>query len=330
MRILNILFVSLLLMVVSCQNNETNRSRNKIEDPLEFLNAEIEQQPENYQLYAQRASLFLEQGKLDPAFRDLNRALEIEPEDAGLYVILADIYFVMGNKENSISALKKAIKLNPKSEIPFSKLSELYLLTGEYDKSIFFADRSLLVDVNNAEPYYYKGMALLETFDTANAILNLKIASNLDTSNYSANMQLGSLYYHVNDSIAEIYLKFAIRNQPGDASAHYYLGMLYQENGEFEKALDTYSQLFNNKKGSKRAYYNSGYIYLVELKQFPKAVEMFTEAVALDPAFVEAVYNLGRSYEALGDFDSARTQYQNAIEILPNYPLAVQGLNRLD
>ena len=330
MRILNILFVSLLLVVVSCQNNETNQSKEKIEDPLEFLSAEIEQQPENYQLYAQRASLFLEQGKLDPAFRDLNRALEINSEDAGLYVILADIYFVMGNKENSISALKKAIKLDPKSEIPLSKLSELYLLTGEYDKSIFFADRSLLIDVNNAEPYYYKGMSLLENYDTANAILNLKIASNLDTSNYSANMQLGSLYYNVNDSLAEFYLKAAIKNQPGDASAHYYLGMLYQENEDFEKALDVYSQLFNNKIGAKRAYYNSGYIYLVEMEQFTQAVEMFSKAVEIDPAFVEAVYNLGRSYEALGDFDSARTQYQEAIKILPNYPLAVQGLNRLD
>jgi len=330
MRTLNILVVSLLLLVISCQNTDTKQSKNIIEDPLVFLNSEIEQQPENYQLYAQRASLFLEQGKLDPAFRDLSKALEINPDDAGLYVILADIYFVMGNKDNSISALKKAIKLNPESEIPLTKLAELYLLTGEYDKSIFFADRSLIIDVNNAEPYYYKGMALLETYDTANAILNLKIASNIDTNNYSANMQLGAVYYHVNDSISEIYLKSAIKNQPDDASAHYYLGMLYQENGDFEKALETYSQLFNNKKGSKRAYYNSGYIYLVEIKQFPKAVEMFTEAVALNPAFVEAVYNLGRSYEAMGDFDSARTQYQNAIKILPNYPLAVRGLNRLD
>lgn len=313
----------------SCSDN--NKVENTaIDDPIDFLTQEIAKDADNYKLYAQRASIYLEQGKLDPAFRDLNKALEINPNDSELYVILSDIYFVMGNKENSVSSLNKAASLDPESEIPLTKLSELYLLTGEYDKVHYFADKAILKNLDKAEPYYYKGMAFLETGDTANSLLNLKIATNRDTLNFAANMQIGAIYYSDNDSLSEVYLKRAIRNQPNNSSALYYLGMLYQDNKEFEKALNTYDKLINNTNSGKRAYYNSGYIYLVELNELDQAEEMFLAAISLDPGFVEAVYNLGRTYEAKSDFVLARQQYRKAIEILPNYPLAVQGLNRLD
>ncbi len=325
--ILGSLFV--VFLFVSCSNN--NQEEQKIiDDPIEFLTAEISKQPENYQLYAKRASIYLEKGKLDPAFRDLNKALEINPDDAELYVILSDIYFVMGNKENSISSLKKAISLDSKSEDPLIKLSELYLLTGEYEKAHFFANKALSLNIDKAEPYYYKGMAFFETGDTSNSIINLKIAANIDSLNFAANMQLGAIYYYENDSLSEFYLKKAIRNQPNNSSALYYLGMLYQDNKKFDKALNIYADLINRTESKKRAYYNSGYIYLVELQEYNKAEEMFLAAISIEANFVEAVYNLGRNYEAMGNFEKARIQYQKTLEILPNYPLAVQGLNRLD
>lgn len=328
---MNYIFVVLIttLMLFSC-SNEGKNGNSEITDPVEYLTSEIKDHPEDYKLYGQRATVFLEQGKIDPAFRDVNKAIHLKPDDAGLYILLSDIYFVLGNKENSISSLKKANALEPKSELPLIKLAELFLMTRDYDKTQFFADQAIIINLNIAEPYYYKGMAYLETEDTANAIINLKIASNIDTSNFEVNMQLGAIYYDSYDSISEIYLKKALIDQPNSPSALYYLGMLYQDNKEFDRALEVYSQLFNNKKSGKRAFYNSGYIYLVELQEYDKAEEMFKKAIITDATFVEAVYNLGRTYEEKGDFEQAREYYNNAIELLPNYPLAVQGLNRLD
>lgn len=328
---MNYFFVALIasLLLISC-SNDRQRDNSNIDDPVEYLSSEIKNNPDDFKLYGQRATIFLEQGKIDPAFRDVNKAIHLKPDDAGLYILLSDIYFVLGNKENSISSLKKANSLEPKSELPLIKLSELFLMVQEYDKTHFFADQAILINLNVAEPYYYKGVAYLETEDTANAIINLKIASNIDTSNFVVNMQLGAIYYDSHDSISEIYLKKALINQPNSPSALYYLGMLYQDNREFEKALGVYSQLFNNRKSGKRAYYNSGYIYLVELQEYDRAEEMFKKAIVVDATFVEAVYNLGRTYEEKGDFEQAREYYKNAIELLPNYPLAVQGLNRLD
>lgn len=316
-------------LFISCSNNQQTKF-NENDDPIEFLTNEIKKDPENYKLYAQRSTILMEQGKIDPAFRDINKAININPKDAGLYVLLSDIYFVLGNKENSISSLKKAASLEPDNAAPFIKLSELFLLTKEYDKSHFFADKAISINLNVAEPYYYKGIAFLEETDTASALLNLRIASNIDTNNFAANMQIGVIYYESNDSISEIFLKKALKSQPENASALYYLGMLYQDNKKFDQALEVYSLLFNNEKANKRAYYNSAYIYLVELQDYQSAEEMFKYAIDADPKFVEAVYNLGRTYEEMGDLQLARKYYEEAIIILPNYPLAIQALNRID
>ncbi|NOY51407.1 MAG: tetratricopeptide repeat protein [Chlorobi bacterium] len=331
MRIIKYLFafVLLALIVVSCKNDDRAQKQDA-QYALESLNEKIAEQSNDFQLYAQRATIYLNQGKLDPAFRDINEAISLNPADASLYIILSDIYFVLGNKDNSISSLKKAASLDLKNPLPLIKLSEIYLMTKEYDRSQLYADRAISLNANTSKPYYYKGIAFLENNDTGNAIINLKIASNLDTANFAANMQLGAVYYETNDSLSEIYLKKALANDKGNASAIYYLGMLYQQRKDFELALDTYSRLFDNEKSSKRAYYNCGYIYLVELQDLKNAETMFKEAVKRDAAFVEAIYNLGRVYEAMGNNSIARQYYDSALMVLPNYPLAVQGLNRLD
>jgi superkiller protein 3 len=329
MKYFSALLISTFIFI-SCSNNNQKSTFKETDDPIEFLTQEIKKEPENFKFYGQRATVFLEQGKIDPAFRDINKAIKLNPDDAGLYIVLSDIYFVLGNKENSISSLKKANSLDPGNAIPLLKLSELFLLTKEYDKTHFFADKAIDINIDIAEPYYYKGIAFLESGDTSSALANLRIASNIDTSNFAANMQIGVIYYESNDSISEIYLKKALNNQPENASALYYLGMLYQESMKFEKALDTYAILMNNTNSNKRAYYNSAYIYLIEYQDYDRAVEMFEAAINVDPNFVEAVYNLGRTYEEKGDLVMARKYYQKAIDILPNYPLAVQALNRID
>ncbi|HDO27438.1 MAG TPA: tetratricopeptide repeat protein, partial [Bacteroidetes bacterium] len=67
-----------------------------------------------------------------------------------------------------------------------------------------------------------------------------------------------------------------------------------------------------------------------EKQEFENAIDAFQQAIAIDPSYVEAVYNLGRTYEAMGQYDKAREQYKLALKLKSNYPLAIDGMNRLD
>lgn len=299
-------------------------------DSLEILTQLISQDSSNYYYFEKRAYYYLQRGNIDPAFRDLSYALELEPGESSLYLMLSDIYFLLGKTDNSISALKKAYELNPESEVAFLKLSERYLMMQNYDNALAYAESAISMNLENSDGYYYKGIVKMETGDTLAALNNLKIACNLDTLNYKAFMQVGGLLSVLNDTTAEEYYIKALKAKPGDESALFLLGLLYQNQLKFEKALEAYQVINEFYPDNQRAFFNLGYIYLVELNQPEKAADAFRQAIVIYPKYLEAIYNLGRTYEELGQYDLAREQYRKSLELLPNYPLAVKGLNRLD
>lgn len=56
------------------------------------------------------------------------------------------------------------------------------------------------------------------------------------------------------------------------------------------------------------------------------AIELFNRAIALQPTFAKAFYNLGTVYYALKEFEKAAPAFQRAIEILPSYTGAYNQL----
>ncbi len=327
--------VILLLVVAtifSCSNfNQNSQSSYSADvDSLTILSIMITEDSLNAELFASRAGLYLEKGNLDPALRDIQSALKITPQNPELFILLSDVYFVLGQTDNAIASLKKSIRLDSENVVPLLKLSEIYLLLEDPNTSLRYADEAIAKDRRNAESYYVKAMILMEKRDTNQAITNFRISSNLDTSNYMTYMQLGAIYNSRNDTVSKLYFERALKTKQDDERAMYYLGMYFQEHNQYTRAINTFSELIELYPDNKRAYYNMGYIYLVELEDFDNAQTMFEKSVALSPGFVEAVYNLGRTKEAKGDYEGAYEQYRRSLEILPNYPLAVQSLNRLD
>lgn len=327
-----VVLVIFVTLIFGCNttNNKKHVSSDTNADSISIITNLMIDDSLNPQLFADRSRLYLQKGNIDPALRDLQSALKLSPNNPSLYMLLADIYFVLGQTDNSVASLKKSNRLDPDNEAPMLKLSETYLFLNEPATAIRYADEAIRINRQNPESYYVKAMGLLANRDTSAAIINLGISANLDTSNYMAYIQLGSIYTAANDTLSNRYFLKALKVRPDDERALYYLGMYYQERKEFDKAIEKFNRIVELYPGNQRAYYNMGYIYLVEKENFETARIMFQKAVSVNPQFVEAVYNLGRTMEAMGDLNDAREQYKKSLELLPNYPLAVQAMNRLD
>ena len=318
--------------VVACQGPVKHKtsSGDEIVDSVSYLTELIIKDSTDHSLYARRAKNYLERGNIDQSLRDIQQALKINPENPELFILLSDIYLALGQVENSIMSLKKAVSLNPDDIIPALKLSEIYVMMEQTDIAIRYADEAIAIDRLDPEGYYMKGVGLLAKGDTSEAITNFRISANYDSTNFMTYMQLGAIYAALQDSIAGKYFHKVLDIKPDDERALFYLGMYYQERADFDNALKMYSKLTEKYPDNQRAFYNMGYLYLVEFQDTDNAQIMFMKAIELRPKFVEAVYNLGRTKEAMGDLNGAREQYRKALEILPNYPLAIQSLNRLD
>ncbi len=330
-RFIQLISVGLLLFaIISCnQPLEKPAAQDVAVDSVSYYSNLIQQDSSNYRYFARRAALYLEKENVNAAFRDLSYALELNETDPALFVLLSDIYFIIGKTENSINSLEKALELKPDFEEALLKLSEIYLILRDYEKSALFANRTRSLNIDNSEAYYLLGIGHMEQGDTNQAILQLQLSANLDSLHYPAMMQLGLLFSSRHDSTSIDYYEMALEAKPRDEAAFYYLASEHQSFGHFSKALSLFDSLTTLYPTSRRPYYHKGYIYLVEMKDYDKAEICFTEAITVDPRYVEAVYNLGRTYEAKGNLTLAEKQYRQALELLPNYPLAIQGLNRI-
>lgn len=297
---------------------------------IDNISKKIADHPTDADLLQQRSKYYLLDHKENLAFTDISKAVSISPDKASLYITLSDVYLGMGKPDNCNEALQKALALEPQNNSVLTRLCKLSLIIKDYKSTFQYAKRALEASPQNPEIYFTKALALLEKGDTVTAVEDFKKTLDQNQGYYEADIELGELYSMKKDPIAADYLKNAIKLRPNSDEALYMLGMFYQENGKYQEALETYDKLSKVDSTFKDAPYNTGYIYLVYLHDFPKAASYFSLALKCDPGYVEALFNRGYSYELAGDYSRAYQDYKHVLELKTNYQKAIDGLNRLD
>ena len=76
------------------------------------------------------------------------------------------------------------------------------------------------------------------------------------------------------------------------------------------------------------AHYNLG-IVLQELGEYKRAIKSYEKTIQIDPKFTDAHNNLGIVFDLLGKTTKAKNFYKKAIEIQPNYMNAYWNLHSL-
>jgi len=306
------------------QDNDTTRLR------LEILNKQIGSDLSNPELYNKRAKCYLLDHQFDNALKDVNKAISLDGGKSAYFVTLSDIYLLMGKPEESRDALLKAVSKNSGDTDALLKLAKLYLIIKDYKNCYATVTQLLTIDDGNAGAYFTRAIGLLEQGDTVRAVTDLKKAVDKNQEYYEAYVQLGELYSLRKDPVAELYFKNALNLRPTSREALYMLGLYYQETGNYSGAIETYRFLASVDTAFREPSYNTGYIYLVYLKDFSKAAQFFSESIKKDPAYYEAYFNRGYAYELAGDYKKAREDYERSLKIHVNYDKAIEGLNRLD
>ena len=149
-------------------------------------------------------------------------------------------------------------------------------------------------------------------------------------------------------SIAECSARSLVRSQPALADAHYLLGYILNRRGKADESLSEYTRAAQLRKPSAedlavvalnyamlRDYADAetwmtqallrdqknalDWYYLGRIRYsysaFEPAREAFEKALRLAPKDIRTLYNLGLTYEGLGDDDRAIQLYQQAIDV---------------
>ncbi len=301
----------------------------EITDTLKTLTEQLRKKPTDADLYYTRGTYFLRHQEYDNGLKDLLQAVSLDSSKDDYYIALSDVYFYTNKTRNSKKALEKAVSLDEKNVNALLKLAELHLYVNETDKSIEYINKVLKIDQHNAKAYFMKGMNYKDLRDTARAISSMQTAVEQDQTYYRAYMQLGLLHAGRQNPLAIQYYKNALRIQPKSTETLYALGKYYQDVNDLGNAIATYKTLLATDAKNQHACYNLGVIFLVELKDYAKALTYFSQAITLDSTYVEAYYARGLCYATQKDTEKAAENYRTCLAVNPNYEPAKAALKQL-
>jgi Tfp pilus assembly protein PilF len=137
------------------------------------------------------------------------------------------------------------------------------------------------------------------------------------------------MYAAKHNPLALQYYENALRLEPQREDALYARARLLQDLGKIDAAITEYEKMIQSNPKCERCYYNIGAL-LLEIKKEPKkALEKFSKAIEAKPDYLEAYFARAYTYSVLKDKESAKADYNMCLQIQPNYPPALDGLNGL-
>ncbi len=108
-----------------------------------------------------------------------------------------------------------------------------------------------------------------------------------------------------------------LETNPNSSLALNNLGLIYAQQGMYEKAIALYEQLLDyhpNQEHIERVYGNIANAY-IGMQLFDEAIDYYQHALEIDPEYMNAYLGLGRISMKLGQYDQAEGIYMNALDL---------------
>ncbi len=119
-----------------------------------------------------------------------------------------------------------------------------------------------------------------------------------------------------------------LENHPTFATAYYMMGMAFARDGDLRHAAEAFRQALSYNPNELRYRtalrkivadkYNEGN-RLYKARDWEAAAAAYQEAYQLNPGFHQAYYRLAKSYQNMGEIDSALKTLDRTLEIKPDY-----------
>ncbi|MBD3270622.1 tetratricopeptide repeat protein [Candidatus Peregrinibacteria bacterium] len=196
---------------------------------------------------------YLKTEKYMDAIEALERAKVLDPQKAETNFFLGIAYYTINDYEKAEDFLLKARDLNfqPKIQID-QKLAEIYLQQKNYEKAALNYSNVLAINDQDINYYIRPIWIYIEKLQQPEKALELsKLALESHPRNaMSHNLMAWSLIYNENFELAESHLNQAMAIDPNLDAVYLNYGILFEQQGDLNKAVNFYKKAHNLGSGS--------------------------------------------------------------------------------
>ena len=271
------------------------------DDALDLLMGISNDSPEYPQALLVLADYYQMQGLFEVAEARINEALELLPNEPLLQFAKAELLFETGRFTESARIYEELYTMDKKfaGTLLAQRLAEVYRAGAGYETALDYYMEALEDEVT-PDLLFGSGYAAFQTQKYELAIKQLEDLKELDPDYFSAYLLLAESYAMIEDN---------------------------------EKALKAIKEGLKRDEYDKSLYLFAGKMALKNKKP-DEAVEFLTEAIALDPEYMEAILVLMSVYSTQENYDEIISLYehlqQNEFEWVTLYPFVANAYNEVE
>ena len=328
----NILAFSLLaLLCIQCKsksNDEANSIGTTGNPAIDAITEQIQDHPEDPQLYLQRAQLFYDNQAYDQAILDIANVMKLDSTNLRAHHLLADVYLDHNQSALALKTMQRAAALYPDSIRTKLKLSEFQLILKQYDGAMHTLEDIMQIRPGDPEALFMLGMVYKDQGKTEQAIGAFQSAVERNPDMVEAWVILGDLMDRTHNPMAIQYFDNAIRVDPNNVEALHAKAYYLQNNDRVEEALAIYKQIHLINPQYPEAYLNTAILQLYR-DSLDAAMKELTILKGIDPTNAAAWFYIGKVHQFRGEKEQAQASFEQALKLDENYEQAIDALQEL-
>lgn len=224
----------------------------------------------------------------------------------------------------SITSAERATVISPSYVVNWALLGDVYrevspLVQGANELAIQAYEKSIELSPNNPKYRVMTARSYLLFADQMNEYLASDDEEFVDEATTALEDALAN---------AESRLQEAIELKPDYASAHYYLAVTYERQGNLTDAVGRMEAIRNTYPSDIGVSFQLGLLYLRQGKSDLAKAE-FERSLEIAPNYSNALWYLAAIYEEDGDTDEALELLDKVKELNPDNPMVDQRIERL-
>ena len=209
---------------------------------------------------------------------------------------LAQMDYQLGDLDSAVEVVRNLLPNNP------TNVDVLYTTARVYaDLANRSRDALLLTAPESGRTHQLIAELLINRGDSYTAILQYQKALEVDPKLRGVHYELGEAILQGSRQAtaleaAEKEFRAALSENPGDANAQYWLGIIYSLRGDYRTAIEYYSRALQLYPNDAVAHQALGAVW-IKLGKPEKALEHLVAATRLDPLYPTTHYQLGTVYQ---------------------------------
>jgi arylsulfatase A-like enzyme/predicted Zn-dependent protease len=277
-----------------------------------------------YQKLKQAGSVSVE-GRPEEAIAIVQQVLNEDPSTVEAYMLLGNFLERAKRPEEAIAAYRRALALDDEHQNALFSLAAAYKKEGQLDEALAGFERARSLDPRNGKVLWHLADIYMQRQQPAKAEAVMKDALTRGVDQEWLLVKMGESQIAAKRfDDAERSLKAAVARRPDLAMAHFDLGLVYEEKGRLDLAIDAYQSELRHHDTSYRAAFNLAKL-LDKQGRSAEALPYFRKVAELQPKFGTGQLYLAKALLDAGDLRSAEQWARTGLGNTPEPELAPLG-----